>query len=235
MESFKLTKSKITEMMSLCGNILRIADSGLFYNDMIYPVLLDEEKHTISIGTTLNGLHLIQNTIIPVKENIAYVIVPNEIARLKEKLKETGLPGITYYLDEMCIMILIGEEKFYIMNNFDTIDKLGCKLYNSYTERFQYLMNLNPYIEKSTSNDIRNIIMGLPVLLHGKTVEEKDSVVRVSRNIFPFIGSVRLGSDDAFTFQYSMIHKEEPYVVLFTKYKKFNAIHIYAYIEYYEG
>lgn len=255
----KITKTKMMDLIRLFNNIEKLGTSAIFYEDCIYPVIVEEENDGtihISSGTNdVNGVHLIENTIFReigidgiLKSMWLYVDNSEEmgildpIGQLKEDLKNTGIKDIRICtMEPRGIFVTItresGTNTYQILRLVgpDINCRISTKFYNSYQDRISQL-GAHTGVYQSKDSQIETILAGGVIRLHNfASKEENKTAVRISRNLFPLLGAVRQGDVSALQFDYSLIKGKngaDSILILITNYKKLHAIHIYNYIEY---
>lgn len=240
----KITKSKLNELLSLYNSASKVSTCQLWYRDMIYPVTLAHENDLSEwkFGTdNVNGVHLIQNLLITMPDDIMCLSDPCGIATIKEELKKVGIQHIEMEINsELGYMISITDREGNTSTNrllaiIPSDEEIKNKyLFESFDNRHKYLLSLGiNYTVKE--EQILNIINGYRTNLTGCIgIYEKTTYVRVSKNTFPLLGPARKDDSNAMKITYTFVNASisGPVIILSVQYKKLNAIHIYSYIEY---
>lgn len=226
----KLTKSKMTEILSVFKKALMLGNKFILSGDII----------VIPKGyTTVNGTHCIAHGLdIPGDgelDNVQYVSTDNIEARIKNLTDAKGISSIVmgwspHYLD-VCITLKTGEtvEETLALGNMPTVDESFGEMLPT-QNRFEVLYNdilsvanCNEYL---TENDLRNIGMG-------KVVELKDGkggIVRISKNLFPCLGTMRKGTVPNMNVRVKTYEKNGNNILaMIVKYKDITAAHVYYY------
>lgn len=233
---YPLKKTQLSAILSMMNVIDNNCGTAIFYKDAIYPVTIDiEDKIIYGRSDKLNGYNLIEDpNNLTMGEDGIYIYDSNNpyLEKLKAHAKQTGLRklALTEWNDGLTIVIQIDDEEYPILkairyNEF----QLDLKLYSSFEDKVDELTNRDFIWHHNMPNDILDIIAGNVV-----TAKEDDKFVRISKNTFPFIGTVKLMDDKAFEYNYcfTTCKNVDPCIIFIVSYKKFKAIHIFNYIQY---
>lgn len=226
----KLTKAKLTGMVSLLNKIDTCCDMAIFYNNGIYPVTPSDDNVLLGYSEKLNGYNFIENNEFECLEGIPLVYTSGCTAELKEHMKLTGLKEI-YLLTGDNIAIYIDGKTYDILNPVPEGFVIEPKLYDDFDDRVNELLLSHNWC-CSTNDDIKTIINGEVNTIYDR---EKGLFVRVSKNTFPLMGIVKMDNTEAFKFSYCFSYSKnnnEPCIILIVYYKKFRAIHAFNYIAY---
>ena len=228
---FKLTKTKLMDIVRLFNKVEVISVTALFHNDWICPCVVktDAANQTeVYAGNTnnINGVHLIQNELLELPDG--FWLFNGLSPEFKEHIKRTGIKNIGLYVSDLHIDVILDDATYPVINRIGE-SHLYLKCYETYQARINQLLELgDEYL--STIPNVQKIISGGVVTL---TDTENTRSVRISRNLFPLMGAVRY--NDVSAIQYSYVFADTtsgPTVIIVTRYKKLNAIHIYNYVEY---
>ena len=233
---YPLKKTQLSAILSMLNTIDNNCGTAIFYKNAIYPVTINTEDKIIhGYNDKLNGYNLIEDpNNLTMGEDRIYIYDSNNpyLEKLKEHSKRTGLKtlALTEWNDGLTIVIQIDDQEYPILkairyNEF----QLDLKLYPSFEDKVAELTNKDFMWHHNTPNEILDIIAGNVV-----SVKEDDNFVRISKNTFPFIGTVKLMDDKAFEYNYcfTTCKNGDPCVIFIVSYKKFKAIHIFNYIQY---
>lgn len=226
----KLTKSQMTDILSVFKKALMLGTRFTLSNDII---VIPTQY------TTVNGVHCIKHCIdMPYDDYTRYAnyISTLNIEQTIKKLtdaKNIGLIEMRWSPHSIEIyMEPKNDEPFtetlMVTGSPTAATSLGTLLPEQY-----YYNNIYDTISDSSyrhfdlnDEQLRNMSLGRVIELK----DHDDAIIRISKNLFPCIGPVRKGTVPNMKVRVFTYKKNENYILaLLTKYKNFDAAHVYYY------
>ena len=222
----KLTKTKAKSLVSKLG-ILDSACSAMFLKNDIISLFIDDND----IGTNLkmNGTTVVKSFLgVVLEDGLIFKSVDdfeNILGRLRQGLDTKGVQcGISY--DEHHIGIVINDELITLFTTIPyVVDKLSLLYTNHTFESYREYIISDLTMTQMSRIDLNKLKNSQVV-----KVDTDSGRVRISKNILSLMGTVRTDSDPTFSTGYGVkiLNDGKFVLVLDTKYKEMEAVHIYA-------
>ena len=201
----KITKSKMTDMLSIFKKGFILSDSFILVNDCMLP-----------IGNVKNGSHVIRHGLVNNFDEIVYVPDKFMQENMKQLEDKKGIKDLQLIWDFNMIGFLADDEPFILMHS-DVNDKYPVKI--NFDEKISHYDNWYKVCVDDLIKIRDSKVAQLPIT---------DGVVRVSKNTVPFIGAARKNTEPNFSIFYTW--RDDNVLIMHVKYNKFEALHGYSFI-----